>query len=255
MIENHISSSYFIVTFLLSGLLLIPQAVFPIAGNYSLVFPQLSPAIAVLLIVIITKNRELLKNIGSKLFFSKGLLKWFFAILSLIIISVLGTSFYLSYKGFQFKPWQGTLKNYFVNTLFLFIGAVFEEIGWRGFWLSELSKNHSLFKSSIIIGVLWGIWHMNFGLGIFGYIAFILFTTISSVIMSLIFRLSENSLILMIVWHFFVNLSFGIFLRERVLAECFIGMDLIFGVICIVMVFWKSKLLFAVPMKDTYRSI
>ncbi len=33
-----------------------------------------------------------------------------------------------------------------------------EELGWRGFLLTEL-KNISFFKASLIIGIIWGLWH------------------------------------------------------------------------------------------------
>ncbi|MEM1775927.1 MAG: CPBP family intramembrane glutamic endopeptidase [Nitrososphaerota archaeon] len=43
-----------------------------------------------------------------------------------------------------------------INTLY----AIGEEVGWRGFLLDKLeSMGLSLFKSVIVIGVIWGLWH------------------------------------------------------------------------------------------------
>ncbi len=39
-------------------------------------------------------------------------------------------------------------------------GAMGEELGLRGFALPRLQENNSPFRSSLIIGVLWGAWHL-----------------------------------------------------------------------------------------------
>lgn len=39
-------------------------------------------------------------------------------------------------------------------------GAVGEELGWRGYLQGELCKRHSLFGASLIVGVVWGLWHL-----------------------------------------------------------------------------------------------
>ena len=39
-------------------------------------------------------------------------------------------------------------------------GAMGEESGWRGFLQSSFEKNTGVIKSSIIVGLIWGFWHM-----------------------------------------------------------------------------------------------
>ena len=45
--------------------------------------------------------------------------------------------------------------------LFLFnlFGALGEEIGWRGFLTAELLKGYSYIKTSLVLAVIWFIWH------------------------------------------------------------------------------------------------
>lgn len=38
------------------------------------------------------------------------------------------------------------------------VAGFFEEIGWRGYWLS-MFRGRSFFLASIVIGALWGLWH------------------------------------------------------------------------------------------------
>lgn len=39
-------------------------------------------------------------------------------------------------------------------------GPLGEELGWRGYLQNELNKRFSLLESSLIVGVIWGLWHL-----------------------------------------------------------------------------------------------
>lgn len=48
--------------------------------------------------------------------------------------------------------------------------AAFEEVGWRGFALPRLQKWHNALVSSLILGLIWAIWHLPlFWIGLFYY--------------------------------------------------------------------------------------
>lgn len=38
--------------------------------------------------------------------------------------------------------------------------TVFEEIGWTGFAVPRLRKRYGILKTGLIVGVLWGLWHL-----------------------------------------------------------------------------------------------
>ena len=42
----------------------------------------------------------------------------------------------------------------------LILGPLSEEIGWRGYALPRLQKRWNALTSSVIIGVIWGLWHL-----------------------------------------------------------------------------------------------
>lgn len=48
----------------------------------------------------------------------------------------------------------------FPLALYLFVTLLGEEVGWRGYALPRLLSGHSPLAASIILGVLWGAWHL-----------------------------------------------------------------------------------------------
>ena len=44
--------------------------------------------------------------------------------------------------------------------LFAFPGAFAEELGWRGYVLPRLQNKYNALLSSIVIGIIWGAWHI-----------------------------------------------------------------------------------------------
>jgi membrane protease YdiL (CAAX protease family) len=53
------------------------------------------------------------------------------------------------------------LPDYAAGFLFvLVLGGALEEPGWRGFGLPHLLKTHSPVRATLILGLVWGIWHV-----------------------------------------------------------------------------------------------
>ncbi len=97
-------------------------------------------------------------------------------------------------------------------------GPLGEELGWRGYALNELQKNHSPLKSALIVGVLWGFWHTPLwfasgyvGLDLVTYILLFMIGIVSfSILVTLFFNLNKN-LVIPIVLHQFFNFSLALF--------------------------------------------
>jgi membrane protease YdiL (CAAX protease family) len=91
-----------------------------------------------------------------------------------------------------------------------------EELGWRGFLQKELSKL-DFWKSSMIIGVVWGIWHAPIILQghnypqhpVVGVIMMIVFTLLLSPIFSYI-RIKAKSVIAAAIIHGSLNATAGL---------------------------------------------
>lgn len=62
--------------------------------------------------------------------------------------------------------------------LVLTIGGGLEEPGWRGFALPRLQQHHTPMKATLILGLVWGAWHLPlYGLGAIGPLLFVFFYT------------------------------------------------------------------------------
>jgi membrane protease YdiL (CAAX protease family) len=104
-----------------------------------------------------------------------------------------------------------------------FFAALGEEFGWRGFALPRLRQRYSPLTAGLLVGLLWGGWHIYpdyIGLGNWGWLSapiiFILgpvLLTIFAVIMAWLHEKSQNSMLLMMLFH--LNISSAAFYLAR----------------------------------------
>jgi membrane protease YdiL (CAAX protease family) len=102
--------------------------------------------------------------------------------------------------------------------LFLFPGSAGgEEIGWRGFALPELQAARSALRASLVLGVVWGVWHLP--LYLLGteirplslFAPWVVLTVAASVIYTWIYNGTGGSLLLVVLFHAASNLPLTVF--------------------------------------------
>jgi CAAX protease family protein len=103
--------------------------------------------------------RELL---GRFLIWRVGIQWWAFVLLFGVIPAVAGLYLFSLFGGpavdwSGLKPLSSVVPLMMILTILAGMG---EEFGWRGFAMPRLQARHSALASSLIIGVLWGIWHI-----------------------------------------------------------------------------------------------
>jgi membrane protease YdiL (CAAX protease family) len=100
--------------------------------------------------------------------------------------------------------------------LIIIVGGIGEEIGWRSFLQTTLEKRLSVLISSIIVGTMWGLWHIDrWGLGITFMSVMVLQTISNSIIMAVLLKDTKNSIIISTMYHASFNIGFLMFLGTR----------------------------------------
>lgn len=177
------------------------------------------PPIAAFIVISIAYGTKGLKA------YYKRLLNWRFKIVgilivvSYIVICILSNYIYIAIGGTPkniILPWY-----MFIFAFILFLIAdpgSLEELGWRGFALPHLQKKYNALWSSIILGIIWGIWHLPaFFISILPQSSFSLpLFIIKSVSMSIIMTVAYNkgskgSIPLALLIHWVANLMYMIF--------------------------------------------
>jgi uncharacterized protein len=152
--------TYFLTTMIASILLLIPHLIFGEILTPSFSLTQFGPAFGLLIWCVMAGDKYICGDIRSR-FRVKKIMKWVICIVLYTFAIIYLCSFLLTLFGEPFIPWEGTVVFYFVEAIALLICCAGEEVGWRGFLLPLIEQKYSSFKSSIIVGVLWGSFYIQ----------------------------------------------------------------------------------------------
>jgi hypothetical protein len=91
--------------------------------------------------------------------------------------------------------------------LMLIIGGGQEEFGWRGYAQEPLQEKIGVIPASLLIGVIWGIWHLPLWFmagdlhSAYSFVAFVMMTTSISLIYAWLYNASKKKLIVALFFH------------------------------------------------------
>lgn len=184
----------------------------------------LSPALVALSFILLSEDAEYHWDYWRRVFDPTLISKegWrliFFLPLVIIIISILAS---LAFGG-QLSQLKliPQVRAHIPSILFfifynLFVGPFPEELGWRGYWLDKLTGYLSGLKASLLVGLVWALWHLPLFL-VRGYIlqvrsshpllAVLYFIELfpKSIIFTYIFFKNRKSTLAAILFHFMIN--------------------------------------------------
>ena len=107
----------------------------------------------------------------------------------------------------------GSFAIMFLNNLIR--GPLGEELGWRGYLLGEINRRRSLVVSALIVGIIWGLWHLPLwlvsgyaGVDLVLYSLFFLVSIVAfSVIISIVHVAGGRNLLYAIILHQMLNFA------------------------------------------------
>ena len=212
----------------------------------------LGPTLSAFIMTGVIGGREGVRRLVRRIVLWRVGVRWYlFVLLGIPAIILLSTVVMPgALASFQASAVPSTLFLYVVaSPIFLFAGGpVFEEIGWRGFALPRLQRLHGPLVGTLILGVLWAMWHLPLFLipswdtphgSPLDVALFVIWAVSVTVIFTWVFNNTKGSVLLAILAHGSINSAavavFGLFPAPAVtggITNFVIG----FGVVALVIV-------------------
>lgn len=230
-INRYQISIFFVLTFLLSW--------FPWYAGIAPEAMTMGPSIAAFILVLIIGGKkgfiDLVRPFGR---WRARIGLWIAAIFGPAALYLIGLGVHLLLGGeaplfTMIRDELGLIPLYLVMVVLMpWQGPVGEEFGWRGFALPKLQSKYGPLTASLVIGIVWGFWHLpDFfaPLGVVGALTasiglifiplYALGTIANSIFMTWLYNKSKSSaLIAGIIWHASINFWAPVLLSDSSLV-------------------------------------
>jgi len=216
---------FFLLSFLFVFILALPAILF----NYGvtdlevpfeplLILGSWTPNIAAFLIIaFVIKKKGGVSALIRRWLMWKESPFWYLIAISPLLISALAAGVYHVADGTPPDVYEpvtpGVLIVLFI--LALVTGAMGEELGWRGFALPRMQSAMSAFTASVILGTIWGFWHLPLWFAGLGWedMSFALFTyncVAISVVMTWVCNNTNGNMLLITLMHLSYNFGWNL---------------------------------------------
>ena len=201
-----------------AGVGLLPYDGDSISDYLNTVALALGPTLSAFIMTGVTGGRDGVRRLLRRIVLWRVGLGWYlFVLVGIPAILVLSTIVLPgALASFQASAVPSTMFLYVVaGPVFLFAGGpVFEEIGWRGFAFPRLQRLHGPLVGSLVLGVLWGVWHLPLFLipswdtphGNYLDVAlFVIWAVSTTIVLTWVFNNTKGSVLLAILAHGSIN--------------------------------------------------
>ena len=117
------------------------------------------PSLVAIILTRIREGTEGLKSLLKRCLQFRLGLRWYLAIIIVVLLGSAGQLIIHSLLGnsFNFSLYLAQLPSFIP---LIIIGPISEELGWRGYLLSKLQLKWNAMVSSVFIGIVWAFWHL-----------------------------------------------------------------------------------------------
>jgi membrane protease YdiL (CAAX protease family) len=169
LLKRHPVVAFFALTYAVSWLAVIPQFAFDRRFGWISGLGSFCPALMALFMTGILEGRAGIEKLLAQLFRWRVGIQWYAAALfGSLLLTMLAVLFSNLVGGLAKLRDIGRVLTMLPNhalilaIIFLYQVAILwgEELGWRGFAQPRLQTSHNALVASVVIGVLWGVWHL-----------------------------------------------------------------------------------------------
>jgi uncharacterized protein len=218
VVLRHPLISFFVLTYAIAWMLWAPLVIFrdrvpPSLAFVLLMLGSLVPSTVGVVFVALLRGRSGVRTLLGRLVHARIGLRWYLAAVALTMLVPLAVGISILMGGNT-----PVVDNTILGVLFLFAFMIFpgsalgEELGWRGFALPRMQALQNALKASLVIGILWGTWHLPLWLRgaesnpISLYVPFVVAVIASSVIYTWLYNNTGGSLFIIVLYHAAINL-------------------------------------------------
>ena len=250
LVRRHPLVSFFVLAYALTWPLIPLVSLSPLWG-----FPALfGPALAAIFVAAVAGGRAEVKDLLGRVVRWRVGAGWYVVVLGLPaglalaaagLHLALGTDSSIEFGGLS------------VLSFVVFVLIIGEELGWRGYALPRLLAGRSALSASLILGALWGAWHLptffvpgapQYGLP---FSAFVLFTIAYSVLFTWVYLHTRGSVLIATLLHGAINFSQGLFLGGVDPARVYWLLAAVYGVAALALVAAAGPNLYRKPRAQT----
>jgi membrane protease YdiL (CAAX protease family) len=237
-LKQHPLVSFFVLAY---GIAWIPLALQPMSGDVVLSFAFWAPAVSALILVAVNGGKSGTQKLVSKLFLWRAGVKWYvIALLSPVVLELLAFATHMllgrTPVAIDLAAWVEMLPSQLLPLIlvlsFLVLLSTGEELGWRGYALPELQARYGSVRASLVLGLLWGLWHLpvfwipgtvQYGLPVPGYI---IATVGYSFIYTCVLNGAKGSVLLASLYHAASNLvlTYGNAIAPTIIHDLYLSL-------------------------------
>lgn len=222
---------FFILTFVWTWAFYAPIVItgsspYEMPGMVLLILGGAGPSIIGLALVFLTYDKARKLDYWRRAFSVKRIPPLWWAVIFLVFPLIIAVSIALDVLLGGSVPVMETLRSVSTNPLslpmlillWLMSGPVSEEFGWRGYALDPILQRFGVLAGSIILGIIWGVWHFplffmpatwhgQMGFQFAGFWTFIIMNVGLALIMTWVYLKTNRSILSAILLHFASNFT------------------------------------------------
>jgi uncharacterized protein len=171
--------------------------------------------------------------------------KWYVPIVLLLPIIALLSFWYVKSTRILIPSTTFSLLSICIFFIAYFIAAIGEELGWSGYIINPMQNKYDALKASIIVGIIWAVWHIIPYYQAHQTTTWIIWQCIGTVflriIMVWIFNNAGKSVFAMVLFHTMINISPYLIPNYGANYNPFIFCMLLMIVVVIIIYCWDAK--------------